>query len=84
MGEALLEVCQQSGWTIVDDTVLEPPRYWWDAEPRYRTFMAGPVVSGDIVFGLMTLDALEPGELREVPPVLVKLLADLLGTALTL
>jgi hypothetical protein len=81
-GEAAVELTRDSSWIFVEDTEVEAPPYWWDVDPVYRTLLAGPVATPTAVVGLLTLDALQPGELAEVDLVLVRLIADLLATAL--
>jgi hypothetical protein len=81
-GTAALRMLDRGSWTFIDDTNRYRPRFWWDVEPAYRTLLAGPVAAHDTVFGLLTMDALVPGELAQVDLVLVRLLADLLATAL--
>jgi hypothetical protein len=82
-GAAALRMIRRGSWTYVADLATEPRRFWWDAERAYRTFLAGPVATPDKVFGLLTLDALAPGDLARVDLTLVRLLADLLATALS-
>jgi hypothetical protein len=83
-GDAALRAVNRQGWTYIEDTAIETPRFWWDNERSYRTFLAGPVGTPDKVVGLLTLDALGPGELAQVDLILVRLLADLLATALSI
>jgi GAF domain-containing protein len=83
-GDAALRLINRPGWTYLEDTSIEMPRFWWDTERTYRTFLAGPVGIPDKVVGLLTLDALAPGELAQVDLTLVRLLADLLATAISL
>ena len=83
-GDAALRMIRPGGWTYVADTAKEPRRCWWDTERTYRTFLAGPVATPDKVVGLLTLDALGPGELAQVDLTLVRLLADLLATAISI
>jgi GAF domain-containing protein len=83
-GAAALRLLSRGGWTYLADTAQEPPRFWWDTERSYRTVLAGPVATADQVIGLLTLDALAPGELAQVDVTLVRLLADLLATALSI
>jgi GAF domain-containing protein len=83
-GAAALRLLSRGGWTYLADTAQEPPRFWWDTERSYRTVLAGPVATPDQVIGLLTLDALAPGELAQVDVTLVRLLADLLATALSI
>jgi hypothetical protein len=83
-GAAALRLLSRGGWTYLADTAQEPPRFWWDTERSYRTVLAGPVATPDQVIGLLTLDALAPGELAQADVTLVRLLADLLATALSI
>jgi GAF domain-containing protein len=71
-------------WTYVADLAEEPRRFWWDADRSYRTFLAGPVATPEKVIGLLTLDALRPGELAHVDLTLVRLLTGLLALAISL
>jgi hypothetical protein len=81
-GAAMLRLLDRRAWTYVADTAVDPPRFWWDIERGYRTYLAGPVATPDDVLGLLTLDALAPGELTDVDLTLTRLLTDLLATAL--
>jgi GAF domain-containing protein len=82
-GDAALRMIRRGSWSYLADTAQEPPRFWCDTEHTYRTFLAGPVATPDSVVGLLTLDALWPGELAQVDLTLVRLLADLLATAIS-
>lgn len=82
-GDAALRVLARRTWLVVNDTAASPPRFWWDVQPVYRTLLAGPVATAETVYGLLTLDALRPGELTNVDLALVRLLADLLAAALS-
>src|SRR5262249_28337383 len=83
-GDSALRALRGGVWTYVEDTARTRPRFWWDAAPEDRTYLAGPVTTGESTFGLLTLDALRPGELAEVDLALVQLLSGLLATALCL
>jgi GAF domain-containing protein len=83
-GDAALRMVRRGSWTYAEDLAEEPRRFWWDTGRTYRTFLAGPVETPDKAFGLLTLDALQPGELAPVDLILVRLLADLLAIALSL
>jgi GAF domain-containing protein len=82
VGDPVLRMLSRGSWTFVGDSGRDPPRYWWDVEQAYRTFLAGPVATPDTAVGLLTVDALRPGELSHVDFTLVRLLADLLAAAL--
>lgn len=83
-GDAALRVLTRGSWTFVNDTRVERPRFWWDTQPAYRTLLAGPVGSAEHLHGLLTLDALGPGELASLDLALVQLLAGLLAAALSI
>jgi hypothetical protein len=78
-GRFLLGVAD-SGWVVVDDTGEQP--IWWDEERAHRTFVAGPVPGNGQAAGVVTLDALEPGEFADLDLPLVRLLAHLLSLAM--
>jgi hypothetical protein len=82
-GDAALRILTRGTWTYVEDTALARPRFWWDVAPPYRSFLAGPVATAETTHGLLTLDALHPGELGEVDLALVQLLSGLLAAALS-
>jgi hypothetical protein len=82
-GDAALRILRSGAWTYVADTAVTRPRFWWDAAPAYRSFLAGPVATAQTSFGLLTLDALHPGELADVDLALVQLLSGLLAAALS-
>jgi GAF domain-containing protein len=83
-GGAVLRLLDRRAWTYVEDTAVDSPRIWWDTERAYRTYISGPVATPDDILGLLTLDALTPGELSDVDLTLTRLLADLLATALVI
>jgi hypothetical protein len=83
-GDAALRMISRGSWTYLADTAEESPRFWWDTEHSYRTFLAGPVATPDKVIGLLTMDALRPGDLATIDLTLVRLLADLLATAISI
>lgn len=81
-GDAALRMIESRRWTFIDDIRREPLPFSWDADPEYRTVLLGPVATPDELVGMLTVDALHPGELAGVDPTLVRLLADLLAAAL--
>jgi len=82
-GDAAPRILTRGVWTYVEDTAVTRPRFWWDAAPEYRTFLAGPVASAETSNGLLTLERLHPGELAQVDLALVRLLSGLLAAALS-
>lgn len=83
-GDAALRILSRGLWTYAEDTELTRPRFAWDADPAYRSFLAGPVATPQTCFGMLTLDALRPGELADLDLALVQLMSALLATALCL
>lgn len=81
-GTAALRLIESRRFMFIPDTEHERPSFWWDDTPHYRTFVAGPVATPQSVLGMLTLDALTPGELAEVDVPLIRLIADLLAVAL--
>ena len=49
--------------------------------PRART--VGPVIAGDTAYGMLTLDALEPGDLSMEDKGLLRLMGGILAVALS-
>jgi ABC-type amino acid transport substrate-binding protein len=80
-GQALLRVVDD-GWRVVEDTDQEHGTPWWDEPQTYRSYAAGPVPGPDgAPVGLITLDALAPGELAGLDVPLMRLIAHLLSLA---
>lgn len=66
-----------------DNIALEDPaRFPPDRDYNYRTYISVPVATSAEIFGLLTLDALHPGELLPQHEKEMLLLAQLLGIAL--
>jgi hypothetical protein len=81
-GQAALRIADD-GWVLVDDTEGQGVVPWWDTERGYRTYAAGPVPGPDgAPIGLVTVDALAPGELAGVDLPLLRLIAHLLSLSL--
>lgn len=81
-GDAALRLVSERKWIYVADAQHEPIPAWWNREYGSRTLLAGSVTTADSAFGLLTLDAADPGDMAQVDMVLVQLLAALLATAL--
>ncbi|MGH3697713.1 MAG: GAF domain-containing protein [Pseudonocardiaceae bacterium] len=60
----------------------DPARFPPDRDYNYRTYISVPVATSAEIFGLLTLDALHPGELLPQHEKEMLLLAQLLGIAL--
>jgi hypothetical protein len=63
-----------------DVTVTPPPGFRGPKD--YRTYIATSVAAGDLVFGMLTIDAPEPRSLTDDDEALMRLLAQLLAAGL--
>jgi hypothetical protein len=82
-GDTMLEMIRQDENKRVVDTRKEPLPGWPQADWQdFRTFMAVPVVAGNLAFGMLTADAPGPGDLTKEDLGLLDLLAGILATAL--
>lgn len=69
---------------VVDVEVDPPPGWDLDRDQAYRTFIAVSVTAGDVAYGMLTLDALEPGSLSADGARLLRLMAGALAVALSI
>ena len=82
-GNAAMRALSDARWVLIDDLNRTPAPFAWDHAPEYRTALVGPVSRAGLPIGLLTLDALRPGELSHADLGVLRLLAELLGIALT-
>lgn len=84
-GDDLLRMIEYDEDRFYPDVDESPPVGWDVTAPHdYKTFACVPVVSGDIAYGMITLDAPEPGHLTRDDVRLLRLLAGMLGNALAI
>lgn len=82
-GDAALDLIAHNADRFCEDIRTDPPPGWDPDHPHdYRTFIAVPVVAGATAYGLLSVDSLVPGDLREGDVPLLRLLAGLLADAL--
>lgn len=82
-GDDLLRMIEYDEDRFYPDVDEHPPVGWDVTAPHdYKTFACVPVVSGDVAYGMITLDAPEPGQLTRDDVRLLRLLAGMLGNAL--
>jgi len=82
-GDAALELLENDTTRFCPDVDSEPPPGWVSAEHNsYRTFISAGVVAEGRKFGMLTLDALQPGDLTQTDVYAMSLLAKLLAAAL--
>jgi len=82
-GDAALELLDNDTTRFCPDVDEDPPPGWTKARhSEYRTFISAGVVADGRRFGMLTLDALEPGDLTPNDVYALSLLAKLLAAAL--
>jgi len=82
-GDAALDLLENDTTRFCPDVDLEPPPGWVSEEHTvYKTFISAGVVADGRKFGMLTLDALEPGDLTDNDVYAMSLLAKLLAAAL--
>jgi hypothetical protein len=82
-GDAAIGMVLEDEDRICEDVAVDPPPGWDPARQRdYRTFVAVAVIAGDVAFGMLTLDAPEPGDLTREDMRLLRLMAGALAVAL--
>jgi GAF domain-containing protein len=65
------------------DLDVSPPQGWRVVAPQtYKSFAAVPVAAGQNAFGMLMVDALDPGGIRRADVPLIRLLGGLLAVAL--
>jgi hypothetical protein len=84
-GDAAIGMVLHDEDRICEDIDTDPPP-GWDAEKErdYRTFVSVSVIAGDTAYGMLTLDALEPGDLTKDDMRLLRLMAGALAVALSI
>lgn len=84
-GDAAVQLVLEDKELRVVDVEVDPPPGWdLDREQTYRTFIAVSVTAGDVAYGMLTLDALEPGSLTPDGARLLRLMAGALAVALSI
>lgn len=81
-GEDVLSLIDHGEHRFVADVAATPPPGWTGTEHGYRTFISVPVGTEATKYGMLTVDAPEPGDLAITDLHVVWFLAALLTTAL--
>jgi GAF domain-containing protein len=82
-GDLVFGMIRHNQHLFCPDLDTEPPPGWRPAAPQtYQSFAAVPVAAGQNAFGMLMVDALEPGGIRRTDVPLIRLLAGLLADAL--
>ncbi len=83
-GDAAIEMVLSDQDRLCEDIVVDPPPGWDSTKERdYRTFISVSVIAGDTAYGMLTLDALEPGDLSVEDKGLLRLMGGILAVALS-
>lgn len=84
-GDAALDLVTTDAQLLVPDATVEPGPAWvLDPSPDYGCLMAVAVTAGNVAYGMITLDALEPGSLTDSDLQLLRLMAGALAVALSI
>jgi hypothetical protein len=84
-GDAALDLVTTNGQLLVGDLTVDQPELWrLDDVAASRSLVAVAVTVGNVAHGMITLDALEPDGFDDDDVALVRLMAGLLGTAMSI
>lgn len=84
-GDAAIDMILADQDRLCEDIEESPPPGWDTGKVRdYRTFISVSVIAGDTAYGMLTLDALEPGDLTTEDMGLLRLMAGVLAAALSI
>lgn len=82
-GDAAIGMVLNGENRLCEDIDADPPPGWDHSKSRdYKTFISVSVAAGDTAYGMLTLDALEPGDLNNDDLHLLSLMAGALAAAL--
>lgn len=82
-GDAAISMVLTGDHRICEDIDQAPPPGWDSTKQRdYKTFISVSVIAGDTAYGMLTLDALEPGDLTTDDLHMLDLMASALAAAL--
>jgi transcriptional regulator with GAF, ATPase, and Fis domain len=83
-GDAAIGMVLSDEDRLCEDILVDPPPGWDSTKQRdYRTFISVSVIAGDTAYGMLTLDALEPGDLSTEDKGLLRLMGGILAVALS-
>ncbi|MGI3783704.1 MAG: GAF domain-containing protein [Janthinobacterium lividum] len=84
-GDAALDLVTSNAQRLIADRQTDQPDLWQlDDTTAYRSLVAVAVTVGNVAHGMITLDALEPDSFDDDDVALVRLMAGLLGTAMSI
>jgi transcriptional regulator with GAF, ATPase, and Fis domain len=83
-GDAALDLVTASAQVVLEDRPADQPDLWrLDGTAAYRSLVVVAVTVGNVAHGMITLDALEPDSFDDDDVALVRLMAGLLGAAMS-
>jgi transcriptional regulator with GAF, ATPase, and Fis domain len=84
-GDTALLMLDQDKFFFCRDTAVDAPTGFASHKPHdYQTFISVPVRTARTIFGMITVDAPEPGDLSEDHVTVVRVLAQTLATAMAM
>lgn len=78
-GDSLIDAIRRRATIFVGDTGAKAP---WRRRKKYRTFIMAPVIAGNVAYGVLTVEARDPGDLEQRDVGLVTVMAGLTAIAL--
>lgn len=83
-GDAAIGMVLDDGDRLCEDIKTDPPPGWDSSKQRdYRTFISVSCIAGNSAYGMLTLDAPDPGDLTGEDKGLLRLMAGVLAAALS-
>ncbi len=83
-GDDAIAMVESNGHRLCTDTGIDPPPGWNNKTRDYRTFISVAVVAGNTAYGMLTVDALNPGDLEERDVDVLAVMAGLVGIAMAM
>ena len=81
-GDAALNVVLNDGFIFCRDVVADPPPGGIPETASYKTFISVAVYAKRLALGMLTVDSIKAGDLRDIDLQTLRVMANLLGAAL--
>ena len=81
-GDAAIAMVESNGHRLCEDTDKDPPPGWNNKTRDYKTFISVAVVAENTAYGMLTVDALHPGDLEQRDVDLLTVMAGLVAIAM--
>ena len=83
-GDDAIAMVENGGSRLCPNLDTHPPRGWDGKDRDYKTFISVSVFADTTAYGMLTVDALHPGDLDERDVDLLTLMAGLVAIAMQL